>query len=1226
MNICENRLKIFFTLILQALFFNSNTQSVFVENKGQFNEEVIAKINVPSGSVFIERDKLKFAFFSSEQLKQRHDLINKNSMIDAHAYTVSFVNSSKTHSTFFANEESYFENYFLGPKSNWATNVRTYKSVHKKDLYAGIDLNYYMYNDNIKYDFIVSPNVNPSKIKILYEGLQNIYIDNIGRLCLVTSVNTIIEHKPYAYQFIGGKKEEIPCVYKLNKNILTFELPEGYDISKELIIDPVLEFSTYSGSTADNFGYTATYDNMGFLYSGSTVFGTGYPTTIGAYQINYANTSSGTDIAITKYDTTGTQRIFSTYLGGSQDELPHSMIVNSLNELFVFGTTGSADFPVTPNAFQKYFNGGVAFSPSGIGVNFPEGTDIFVTRISANGGDLYASSFIGGSGNDGLNINPNLNYNYADEVRGEIDIDKQNNVYISTCTNSTDFPVSGLIQNNLAGGQDGCVVKLDNQLTSVIWATYLGGSKADAIYSLALSDEGDIYVTGGTNSSNFPVTYNAYQSTLQDTLYPDGFVTKLNSMGTQILSSTYYGTEAYDQCYFVETGNNKDVFLFGQTNAQGLSLVKNALYYTADAGQFVTVFNQELSNVKRSTVIGTGKGSPDISPTAFLVDVCDKVYLAGWGSNLGGPLSTLNLPVTIDAHQSSTDGNDFYLMVIDNLFNSLVYATYFGGSQSNEHVDGGTSRFDKKGTIYQSVCAGCGGNSDFPTEPSPGAVSNTNNSMNCNNAVFKFNFDFPMVISDFSSPGIICDTSIYFQNNSMASNLATYFWDFGDGNTSFDKNPTHTFSQPGTYNVLLIVTDNSACNIADTVLKEVYVLSNSTISLQDVTKCVDEAIQIGISPITDPSTSYTWSPDFSLSSTNIPNPYTTTNMNQQYQLIISNGSCTDTLLQNINVLDLQLVTSPDTSFCDSAILINATYSDSVILCLWSSNLDFLDTLSLNSNLLINNPETFYVYVTDGKCYQLDSVKVLSRGNDIDVFSNDICIGDSLEISIINLDENLPIVNYICNDINYETPVITVAPNTSTNYIIHVVNNNGCVSKDSTQVQVFDYPSIDTILLSDSVVFRGEEVSLEIKTDGEIFWQDFNQNSTIQQFFPQTSSCFYFEVFSQPICSITDSVCIVVNDVFCNQNKIKIPTAFSPNNDGYNDFYFINVEDDIILKYKLEIFNRLGQKVYESTDITSNWSGTFNGELLPPQVFDFYLELECIGNKTFFHKGNITLLR
>ena len=127
--------------------------------------------------------------------------------------------------------------------------------------------------------------------------------------------------------------------------------------------------------------------------------------------------------------------------------------------------------------------------------------------------------------------------------------------------------------------------------------------------------------------------------------------------------------------------------------------------------------------------------------------MCDKIYIAGWGSNLGGPLSTLNLPIDTNAFQQTTDGNDFYLMVIDDAMSSMMYATYFGGSQSNEHVDGGTSRFDKKGIIYQSVCAGCGGNSDFPIEPNPGAVSLTNNSSNCNNGVFKFNFDFPMVSS-----------------------------------------------------------------------------------------------------------------------------------------------------------------------------------------------------------------------------------------------------------------------------------------------------------------------------------------------------------------------------------------------------------------------------------------------------------------------------------------------
>lgn len=1226
MNINEYSLRTFFIVLLQSLFFYSSAQNLFTENKGQFHQDVLAKIDVPSGSLFIETNQLKFAFFSAQQLKQNHDLLQKTHTIDAHAYNVSFVNSNKNCSTFFLKQDAYFENYFLGEKTNWATNIRTYKCFFKKNVYNNIDLKYYIHNDNLKYDFIVAPNADPSKINILYEGLENIYIDDFGRLHCITSVNVITEHKPYAFQLINGKKEEVKCFYKLDKNVITFEFPNGYNKSQELIIDPVLEFSTYSGSTVDNFGYTATYDDMGFLYAGSTVFGPGYPTTVGAYQLNYANSSSGTDIAITKYDTTGTQRLFSTYLGGVFDELPHSMIVNSLNELFIFGTTGSSDFPITLNAYQPYFNGGTAFSPSGIGVNFPQGTDIFVSRISTDGGDLLASTFIGGSGNDGLNVNTELKYNYADEVRGEIDIDNQNNVYISTCTNSGDFPTFGSVQNNIGGGQDGCIVKLDNQLSSIIWSTFLGGSKADAIYSLALSETGDLYVTGGTNSINFPILNSAYQSTLQDSLYPDAFVTKISSNGTQILSSTYYGTEAYDQSYFVEVGNNSDVFLFGQTNAQGLSLVKNASYYTPGAGQFVAVFNKELSDVKRSTVVGTGKGSPDISPTAFLVDVCDKVYLAGWGSNLGGPLSTLNLPITNDAHQNTTDGNDFYLMVLDNLFDSLVYGTYFGGSQSNEHVDGGTSRFDKKGTIYQSVCAGCGGNSDFPIEPNPGAVSNTNNSLNCNNAVFKFNFDFPMAIADFSSPGIICDTLIYFQNISLASSTATYFWDFGDGNISFDKNPTHTFTQEGLYDVVLIVTDNNACNVVDSISKQVYVLSNSTTNLEQITKCLDEKIQIGIPPFGDLSTTYSWTPNLSLSSTIVSNPYTEINTNQEYQLIISNQSCTDTLIQNISVLDLQLVTDPDTSFCDSSIFLNTTYSDSVIFCLWSSNIGFLDTLSLTSTLIINNPGIFYVQVTDGKCYELDSINVFSRGNDINIFSNDICIGDTLDLEIVNLDENLPITKYICNNILYDTSIIQFAPDTSTNYIVQVVNIDGCVTKDSTQVLVIDYPSIDTVLLSDSIIFKGEEVVIEIITDGIILWQDFQDNSGVQQFSPQTSGCYAFEVFDHPLCATQDSICILVKDVFCDENKIKIPTAFSPNNDGYNDFYFIELEEDIVTKFKLEIFNRLGQKVYASSNIHFNWDGRFNGELLPPQVFDFYIELDCVGQKSFFHKGNITLLR
>ena len=153
-----------------------------------------------------------------------------------------------------------------------------------------------------------------------------------------------------------------------------------------------------------------------------------------------------------------------------------------------------------------------------------------------------------------------------------------------------------------------------------------------------------------------------------------------------------------------------------------------------------------------STVFGSGSQSPDISPTAFLVDVCNRIYISGWGGltnsvPYGGGGNTSGLIITNDAIQSSTDSSDFYILIMEEDASSLTFATFYGGNISAEHVDGGTSRFDKKGVVYQSVCAGCQGNSDFPTTPN--AYSVTNNSFGCNNAVFKFNPDLPLTISDF---------------------------------------------------------------------------------------------------------------------------------------------------------------------------------------------------------------------------------------------------------------------------------------------------------------------------------------------------------------------------------------------------------------------------------------------------------------------------------------------
>jgi len=1222
-------LKKLFGVLFVLFFFLANSQNTFIENKGQFPKAVISKTNLPSGALYVENAKLTYAFYSGKQLADIHDGSAANIGVDAHAYSVSFINANIDLDIAMEEESSFFENYYLGDKLSWASGVKSYKRQIQKNIYKGINLCLFVSDNKLKYELYLDKSANEKLIKLRYQGHTKIKIIN-GNLHISTSVNSIVEYSPYAYQIIEGTEVEVSCIYNLKSNVLSFDFPNDYDRNYPLVIDPILEFSTYSGSTTDNFGYTATYDNFGFLYSGSTSFGAGYPTTLGAYQLNYANAIGGTDVVITKYDTSGTTRIYSTYLGGNKDELPHSMIVNSADELFIFGTTGSSDFPTTISSYQPNFNGGPGFSPSGIGVSFPDGSDIFVSRLNTNGGNLLASTFLGGSDNDGLNTAAKLKFNYADEVRGEIDIDQNNNIYIATCTQSTDFPIIGGFQNINKGGQEGCIIKMDNQLSSVIWSSYLGGDIDDAIYSLALDKDDNIYVTGGTASASFPTTSNAHQTFHQDTLKADAFISLISSSGNQILYSSLYGSNEYDQSYFVEIGSTDAVYLFGQTKASALTLVQNATYFDTGAGQFIAVFNKDLSSVLRATVVGTGKGSPDISPTAFLVDVCDKIYLSGWGSNLGGPLSTLNLPVSPTAFQATTDGNDFYLMVVDDDLTSMVYATYFGGSQSAEHVDGGTSRFDKKGIIYQSVCAGCGGNSDFPIEPNPGAVSATNNSSNCNNGVFKFNFDFPMVIADFNASWVGCDTNINFQNLSTSNTNINYQWNFGDGINSGLENPIHNYAQAGNYNVTLIATSPGACNVSDTITKQVYILANSSDTITSVVKCKNDLIQIGLLPVNDPTISYFWFPTTDLSSANVSNPFCSSSTNTTYQLLVSNGSCVDTLTQNIIIPNFLLDAGEDTSYCNSPITFQASYSGATDI-LWSSNVNFTDTLSLTDNLTVASIAQFYVKVTNGICEQVDSVRVNAQSINFNLTGEiDLCNGDSIFLLVENLMPSVAINSYLWEPLaityNADSSSISSYTDTSIWYSVEATNTDGCILKDSIFIQIYDNPIIDSLWLDRYTVFRGESVYLNVKTDDSFIWCNFTSTSNTVFVEPIQSECYTVQVFNAYNCSVSDSVCIEVLDVFCSEYGITVPTAFSPNEDGVNDTYFIIDKYGVVIDLKLEIFNRLGQKVFAANDKSIKWDGTYLGKKLNPQVFDFYLQLKCVDKKTLFKKGNITLIR
>ncbi len=793
----------------------------YIENKGQWPSDVTHMAKIGGGYTWLEKDKLKFVFIHQGDFEAYHEAHHHDEeapSVRGHKYNLQFIESNPDVIINSSDKSEAYHNYYLGSDpSKWAKNVGLFQEVNYINLFSGINLRMHSDEPYLKYDYIVQPGANANMIKWKYEGvtpeLQN------GRIILNTTAGEVIEEKPVAWQIINGIKTEIACNYKLTGDVLQFEFPQGYESGYELVIDPTLIFSSYSGSTADNWGYTATYDNSGNLYSGSISFANGYPIVTGAFQTNHAG--GDIDAGISKFNATGTNLIYSTYLGGNSSDAPHSLIVDASDNLYIYGTTGSSNFPVSSGCYDNSHNGGTATAPNSLNYS---GSDIFVTCFNSAGSALVGSTYVGGSGNDGLNEGTTY-FNYGDYNRGEIILADNGDVLVASTTVSTNFPTTagtGSITNG--GGQDGVVFRMNSTLTALSWSAYLGGNSDDAAYGIKEASNGTVYVTGGTASGNFPVTLGALQTTYGGDL--DGFVTSFNNLTGARINSTYLGTTtAYDQCYFIEIDLNNDVYVMGQTH--GNWPVSGGVYSNANGRQFVHKLSQGLNSTILSTKFGSGASTINISPTAFLVDNCYNVYISGWGGALNGEGDVSGMPVTGDAFDASTNGSDFYFIVLERDFASLLYGSYLGGTDA-EHVDGGTSRFDKNGMVYQAVCAGCGGS--FPT--TPGVWSMTNQSSNCNIGVFKMEFNYQGIVADASaSPNIIACDPPYDVNFVGSADAVTHFWDFGDGTpTSTQQNPMHTYTGLGNFTVMYVATDPSTCNVSDTVYLSVQILQPETFS------------------------------------------------------------------------------------------------------------------------------------------------------------------------------------------------------------------------------------------------------------------------------------------------------------------------------------------------------------------------------------------------------------
>ncbi|MDH5474302.1 MAG: PKD domain-containing protein [Cyclobacteriaceae bacterium] len=844
---------------------------VFIENKNQWSDNIKYSTQIGNGVMNISDKGFHFIIQDVARLEELHTQshvvgfyeygeyeCNEETKIDNHSYNVSFVGAKKPHITSQGKTSQYY-NYFIGnDSSKWVSYAYGYEIVNYNEIYKNINLSVYSKGMSPKYDFEVNPGGNVKDVQLAYDGVDDIYLFN-NQLYIETSLGLVVEDKPYAYQIVDGKRVEVPVKYELDCNVLSFDTPEGYNQNYSLIIDPLLIFSTYSGSTADNWGNSATPGENGTLFSaGVTNLGnTGgtFPATGGAYQTVWGGEY---DATIIKFDSTGSQMLFATYLGGSAAETPHSIVMNTAGELVIFGTTSSTNFPTTTNAYDRTFNGGV---PTTLTVQYANGSDIFISKLSNDGAQLLASTFVGGEQNDGINLtNRELTENYGDQLRGDVTTDDNNNIYVSSTSQSTNFPIVNGFQTALSTviANDAVLLKMDNNLSSIIWSSFLGGNGEDAALSIQLDMDNNVFVAGGTTSYNFPTTTNSYDTTYNGGV--DGWVAHIDLYGDSIINATYTGTSSYDQVYFIDLDDSEEVYLYGQTSGD---FPKTAGVYSNTYGRmFVQKLSYDLSTIRFSTAFGSNS-NPDVnlSPTAFMVNDCDNLYMAGWGgvtnSNFGGG-NTLNMPVSDDAWQPTTSGSDFYLMVLTSDASEFLYGTYLGGNLSKTHVDGGTSRFDKQGIVYHSVCAGCAANnvtngatSDFPT--TEGAWSSTNNSGNCNNAAFKFDLAslrarFRTNSIAFDNPGLktICiPDPIVFENVSIGGEI--FEWDFGDGVTESRTDTTHVvheYTSPGTYVIRLKAIDQNTCIGIDEASVSVVVFEGNFLVNDGTTLCSGDEFKL----------------------------------------------------------------------------------------------------------------------------------------------------------------------------------------------------------------------------------------------------------------------------------------------------------------------------------------------------------------------------------------------
>lgn len=587
--------------------------------------------------------------------------------------------------------------YFIGnDPTAWKSDVPSYRRVRCENVLPGTDLVYYGNQRQLEFDFVLAPGADTKTVELAFEGTEKLSLNDAGELVLRTSGGEMIQHRPVSYQMVAGARKEIASQYVIRDDRrVGFELGD-YDRSRELVIDPVLRYSTYLGGSGHDIAMGIAVDGTGAVYLTGETLSARFPSRT-ALRGPQGTDGNYDNAYLTKLNSTGDAVLYNAYLGGSESDAGLSLGLGKDGSAFLSGITYSTNFPTTATAWQpssKTLNGPSAFvsqvAPSGSGLAFSSylagsrtdfalgvaiddqnniyltgrtessdfpltghwtlgyqgNGDAFVAKIDGESMDLVYSFAFGGSGSD---------YGWG------IAVDHSGCAYVTGRTTSTDFLTAGAMQGSNAGGNsDAFVVKVDPAGTSLLFGTYLGGSGDDQGLGIALDSQGNVFVTGSTTSIDFPVV-NAIQPTLVNgKIARDAFLTKLDATGMKIAYSTYIGGSGDDLAQSVVVDKGGNAYISGITSSVDFPITTGA-YQPANSGSFdafVTALYPDGSPLLYSTFIG-GKGED--AAVALAVDREDNVYVTG-------RTNSIDFPTTRGTFQArNAGGQDAFLLKISSI-------------------------------------------------------------------------------------------------------------------------------------------------------------------------------------------------------------------------------------------------------------------------------------------------------------------------------------------------------------------------------------------------------------------------------------------------------------------------------------------------------------------------------------------------------------------------------